>query len=53
MASVFETELAEVIPKLPARPFEELDHDRISISIVYEAPQIFDLDIVCLVTKNI
>lgn len=53
MASVCETELAEVTPKLPARPFEELDHDRVSISIVYKAPQIFDLNIVCLVSKDI
>lgn len=53
MASVLETELAEVVPELPAHPFEELDDNRISVSIVYEAPQIFDLNIVCLVPKNI
>lgn len=51
--SVLRPKLSEAIPERPACSLQEFDHHRVIFSIVDKAPQIFALNIIGLVAKDI
>lgn len=53
MLPVFRPKMIEAIAQCLACPLEEIDNNRIVLSIVYKGTKIFGLDVVRLVTKNI
>lgn len=53
MVSVFWPKMIEAIAECPACSLEEVDNNRIVLSIVYKGTKIFGLDVVRLVAKDI
>lgn len=53
MLPVFRPKMIEAIAQCPACPLEEIDNNRIVLSIVYKGTKIFGLNVVRLVAKYI
>lgn len=53
MLLIFRAKMIEAIAQCPACPLEEIDKDRIVLSIVYKGTEIFGLNVVRLVAKYV